>query len=69
MPHRCTPPRICIKQVDDTLAVLQARFAALRLEGGGLQLSRLLPHAAHPLFIRKVRRCVQRGLDLPLNIL
>lgn len=33
-------------QVADTLGVLQARFAALRLEGGGLHLSRRLrPHS------------------------
>ena len=31
------PPICCQPQVNDTLAVLQQRFAALRLEGGGLQ--------------------------------
>ena len=39
------PPTCCLLQVNDTLAVLQQRFAALRLEGGGLQVYPLIASA------------------------
>ena len=52
--HGCALLSGVLWQVKDTLGALAERFKALRLEGGGLHISRAAPGRSHALALKRV---------------
>lgn len=52
--HAADPDIVALFQVGDTLEVIAQRFAALRLAGGGLVLSRQAPACSRPLQTKRI---------------